>query len=76
MNQLKYRPRSSSVKCEADIGYFFFTGYYNSLPNDKIVDQSNLKDFADDKINVTFYKIKFVMGRIENIVKKEENDGY
>ena len=25
----------------------------NSLPNDKILDQSNLKDFADDTTNVT-----------------------
>ena len=38
-------------------------------PNDKILDQSKLKEFADDKVNVTL-KIKFVLGRVENIVGK------
>ena len=47
----------------------------NSLPNDKILDQSNFKDFADDKINVT-NKMNFVMGRVENIVGKGGNAGY
>ena len=46
-----------------------------SLPNDKILDQSKLKAFADNKINVT-EKLKFVLGRVENIVGKEENAGY
>ena len=45
---------------------------YNFLPNDKILDQSNLKDFADDKINGT-YKFNFLKGRVENIVGKGEN---
>ena len=27
--------------------------YDNSVPNNKILDQSKLKGFADDKINVT-----------------------
>ena len=49
--------------------------FYNSLPSDGILDQSNLKDFADDKVNVT-YVTNFVMGRIENIVRKGENAGY
>ena len=48
---------------------------YNSLPNDKILDRSKLKAFADDKINVT-EKLKFVLGRIENILGKGENAGY
>ena len=38
----------------------------------KVLDHSNLKYFADDKINVT-YKINFVIGRVENIVSKGEN---
>ena len=46
-----------------------------SLPNNKVLDQSNLKDFADDKINVT-YITNFVLGREENIVGKGENAGY
>ena len=47
----------------------------NSLTNDNILDQSNLKDFADDKINVT-YLTNFVLGREKNIVGKGENAGY
>ena len=38
----------------------------NSLPNDIIVDWSNLKAF-----HVT-EKMKFVLGRVENIMEKEE----
>ena len=47
----------------------------NSLPNDKILDWSKLKAFADDKITV-IEKLWFVLGRIENIVGKGENAGY
>ena len=45
------------------------------LPNNKNLDLSKLKAFADDKINVT-EKLKIVLGRIENIVGKGENAGY
>ena len=41
----------------------------------KFLDQSNLKDFADDKINVN-YVTNFVTGRVENIVEKREHAGY
>ena len=34
-----------------------------------------LKAFAEDEINVT-QKLKFVFGRVENIVGKGENAGY
>ena len=47
----------------------------NSSPNNKNLDWSKLKVFADNKINVT-EKSKFVLGRIENIVGKGENAGY
>ena len=47
----------------------------NSLPNDKFLDWLKLKAFADDKINVT-EKLKFVLGRLENMVDKGENAGY
>ena len=47
----------------------------NALPNNKILDQSDLKDFAEDRINVNF-KMAFVLGRLENIVGKGENAGY
>ena len=46
----------------------------NCLTNDKISDLSKFKAFADDKINVT-QKFKFELGRVENIVGKEENAG-
>ena len=47
----------------------------NSLPHNKILDWSKLKAFADDKLNAT-EKLKFVLGRVENIVGKGENAGY
>ena len=53
----------------------YFQPALNSLPNDKILDWSKLKAFADDKINVT-EKMKFVLAKVENIVRKEENAGY
>ena len=48
--------------------------WFNSLPNDKILDLSKLK-FANEKINVT-KKLKFVLGMVENIVVKGENASY
>ena len=47
----------------------------NSLPNDKFLDWSKLKLFADDKINVTT-EMKLVLKKVENIVGKGENAGY
>ena len=47
----------------------------NFLQNDKLLDMSILKAFADDKIILT-QKLKIVMGRVENIVGKGENAGY
>ena len=47
----------------------------NFLPNDKFLDRSKLKAFADYKINVT-QKLKFDLERVENIVGKGENAGY
>ena len=46
----------------------------NSLPNDKVLDLTKLKAFADNKINVT-QMLKFSLGRVEN-VEKGENAGY
>ena len=47
----------------------------NSLPNDKVSGWSKLKAFADNKIIVT-EKLKIVLGKVENIVRKGENAGY
>ena len=42
---------------------------FNLFPHDKILDQTKLKAFADDKLNVT----KMIMSdRVENIVGKGE----
>ena len=43
--------------------------------NNKILDWSKLKAFADDEINLT-EKLKFVLERVEIIVGKGENAGY
>ena len=53
---------------------FDFT-FFDSLPNDKIVDWSKLKAFADNKIKALEMMI-FVFDRVENIVGKGENAGY
>ena len=47
---------------------------FNSLPN-KFLDEAKMKDFSDDKINVT-EKLNFVLGGVENIVGKGENADY
>ena len=47
----------------------------NPVPNDSFFDWSKLKELADNKINGT-EKLKFVLGRAENIVGKGENAGY
>ena len=47
----------------------------NSLPNDKILDRSKFKAFADDKIIAT-ENFKSVLETVENIVGKGENAGY
>ena len=48
---------------------------FNSLPNGNSLDLSTLKVFADDKIYDT-EKLKFLLGRVENIMGKGENAGY
>ena len=51
---------------------------FNSLLNDKILDMTKLKAFADDKLNVAETKISFFFffNRVENTVRKGENAGY
>ena len=52
----------------------YLYGFFNSLPNNKITDLTELKAFVDNKLNVT-EKLKFVIGTVENIVGKGENAG-
>ena len=47
----------------------------NPLPDDKILDWSKLKAFADDNLNVA-KKVISLHDRVENIVGKGENAGY
>ena len=53
----------------------FDSVWCNFLPNNKILDRSKLKAFADNKIKVAKIKI-FVFDREENNVGKGENAGY
>ena len=57
------------------ISQVIYNPFFNALPNDKILDLSKFKAFADHKLNVT-QKMKFVSSRVENIVGKGENAGY
>ena len=55
--------------------HFFFCQRVNSLPNENFLDWSKLKALADNKIKLA-EKLRFVLGRVENIVGKGENAGY
>ena len=46
----------------------FQTGF-NSVPNNKFIEWSQSKAIQDNKLNVT-ENLKFVMGRVENLVGK------
>ena len=54
---------------------FIIDETFNSLSNDKILDLSKLKAFADENLDVN-EKLKFALERVENIVGKGENAGY
>ena len=47
----------------------------NPLPNEKILDLTKLKEFADKKLNVAKMTIS-LFDRVENTVGKGENAGY
>ena len=49
--------------------------YINPLPNNKILDVTKLKAFADAKFNVG-RMLTSLLDRVENTVGKEENAGY
>ena len=49
--------------------------FLNSLPNDKILDWSKLKAFADDKIKVAEMRSS-LSDRKENLLGKKENSGF
>ena len=68
----RHRCKDSLARIDIRLSVSFLV--LNSLPNDKIMDWSKLKAFADEIINVN-EKLKFVFGRLENIVGKGENAG-
>ena len=49
--------------------------HLNPLPNDKILEMTKLKAFADDKLNVAKMTIS-LFGRVENPMGKGENAGH
>ena len=48
--------------------------WINFLPNGKILDLPKFKAFKEDKLNMT-EKLKFAMGRVENVAENGENVG-
>ena len=61
--------------CTFLLKYYQFWRWFSPLPNNNILNQSKLKELAEDKINGT-RKLKSVFGWVENIVGKGENAGY
>ena len=60
----------------ADKGQNFIQMFpFNSLPNNKFLDRTKLKAFADDKLNVA-EMMTSLFDRKENAVGKGENAGY
>ena len=53
---------------------FSFSDSFNFLPNNKILDWTKFKAFADNKINVT-KNFRFAFDRVENWGGKGENAG-
>ena len=76
---LRKKTFENNVGKEEDAGIqrflFSHTLFYplrlNSLPNDKFLDWSKLKAFANNNL-----KMKILFGWVENIVGKGENAGY
>ena len=48
---------------------------FNPLPNDKLLDVTIVKAFADDKLNIVKMMI-LLCSRVENTVGKGENAGF
>ena len=58
---------TTEVYCHNSIGH--------CLTNDKILDMSQLKAFADNNSNVLPLKLKLVLGKVEKILGRAENSG-
>ena len=73
-NTETFRPGSTNADCTRWPETIQFADAL-TIPNDKFLDLSKFKAFADDNLNV-YQKLKFALGRVENIVGKGENAGY
>ena len=60
---------------DGDRCLLFFRVIIHPLPNNKILDWSKFKAFAENKIHVA-ENLTFVLQRVENIVGKGKNAGY
>ena len=79
------RPSLVLVKPRKNMPYGDVVGYnalwrcskppFNSVPNNKMLDITKLKAFADDKLNIAKMTIS-LYDRVENTVGKGENAGY
>ena len=49
--------------------------WFNPFPNDKVLDTTELKAFADDNLNIAKMMIS-LLDRVENTMDKGENAGY
>ena len=64
---------SSNLKLSSE--HSFSLEEFNPFPNDKFLDVTKLKAFADEKLNVAKISI-FLFDKAENTVVKGENAGY
>ena len=73
--QAKFHLFSHTLFCVYGCWQFRVVKKVNSLLNNTFLHLSKMKAFAEDKINMT-QKLKFFLGKIENIVGNGENAGY
>ena len=55
--------------------HFLYTTYFNTVPNDKTLRESNFKAFADNKLD-EIQIIEFVSGRVRKQCGERKNDNY
>ena len=68
---LKYPSSGSYYQLES-----FLCSAVNCSPNDKILDWSKAKAFADEKIELIAKMMIFVFDSCENIIESRKNTGY
>ena len=71
----KFGNRIRIFAAKKNIRIFVSIPNFNPLPNDKFLDLTKLKAFADNNLNVA-NMMNFLYDRAENTVEKGENAGY